>query len=398
MEQGDIRIERLSQRGEGIAGDVRVPFALPGERWRTDPLTLLKPAPERVEAVCPVFGTCGGCAVQHANDSFVARWKEGQIQSALAAHGLSAPMRACATSPPATRRRASLHVRRTRKTVEIGFLQRASHVLVPLTGCPVLCPAIATRLEDLAQLGGFGASRQGLARLDVTATDAGLDVVLVPAKPLSPKALDDTLALARTLDLARLSLGEEVVFLSRPPVLRFDGIDVVPPPGAFLQATPQGEAALRADVAQIVGDATRVVDLFAGCGTFALPLARGAEVLAVEGAQDLLDALDRAWRGAHGLRRVVSLRRDLFRRPLLAAELKGVEVVVIDPPRAGGEAQMRELAASGVSRVASVSCNPVTFARDAKLLVEAGFSLDWVRMVDQFRWSPHVELTASFTR
>ncbi|MEM9269096.1 MAG: class I SAM-dependent RNA methyltransferase, partial [Pseudomonadota bacterium] len=361
----EITVERLGHRGDGLAEGHRVPFTLPGERVRLEPLTILSPSPERVEAPCPVFTRCGGCAVQHASDRFVTQWKEDQVRRALTAHGLDFPFRSSVTSPPASRRRASLHVRRTRKTVEIGFLQRGSHGLVPIRDCGVLAPGLSDALEVLARLGAHGASRQGLARLDVTVSEAGLDVVLTPAKPLEPKAQADLVACAVSMDLARLSLGDDVLLMARPPSLRMDGIVVVPPPGAFLQATPHGEAALRADVQEAVGSAARIADLFSGCGTFALPLARQAQVLAVESEPALLEALDTAWRATPGLKRVVTRQRDLFRRPLLPNELKGVEAVVIDPPRAGAEAQMRALAESDVPVIAAVSCNPTSFARDA---------------------------------
>ena len=205
-------------------------------------------------------------------------------------------------------------------------------------------------------------------------------------------------AWAESTGLARLSWDAEVVAQSRPPLHRFGAAMVSPPPGAFLQATLPGEAALQAAVADAVGGARRIVDLFSGCGTFALPLATGAEVLAVETDAPMLAALDLGWRGAPGLRRVGTQARDLFRRPLLADELKGFDAAVIDPPRAGAEAQARALADSDVPVVAAVSCNPVTFARDARILCDGGFRLEWVQMVDQFRFSPHVELAARFTR
>jgi 23S rRNA (uracil1939-C5)-methyltransferase len=183
-----------------------------------------------------------------------------------------------------------------------------------------------------------------------------------------------------------------------PPTLGLGRARVSPPPGAFLQATPQGEAALRNAVQEAVGPARRIADLFAGCGTFALPLAETAEVLAVEGSAAMLAALDQGWRMAPGLKRVTCETRDLFRRPLMPDELAGFEAVVIDPPRAGAEAQVAELARADVPVIAAVSCNPVTFARDARALVQAGYRLDWVQVVDQFRWSAHVELAARFTR
>ena len=186
--------------------------------------------------------------------------------------------------------------------------------------------------------------------------------------------------------------------MRRPPWQGMGRARVAPPPGAFLQATAEGEAALVAAVRGLVGDAARVADLFAGCGTFALPLAERAEVLAVEGEAAMLAALDAGWRKAEGLKRIRVEARDLFRRPLQPAELDRFDAVTIDPPRAGAEAQVRELAASRVPRIAMVSCNPATFARDAEILVAGGYKLGEVRPVDQFRWSGHVELAAAFRR
>jgi 23S rRNA (uracil1939-C5)-methyltransferase len=204
--------------------------------------------------------------------------------------------------------------------------------------------------------------------------------------------------LAETHGIARLTWNSETVALRAMPMQRFGRALVAPPPGAFLQATAEGETALLRSVALAIGSARKITDLFAGVGTFALPLAERAEVHAVESLPAMLAALEKGARGAEGLRRVTTETRDLFRRPLEPDEFKGVDAVVIDPPRAGAEAQMRTLARSDIPVIAAVSCNPVTFARDAKILVNAGYSLDWVQVVDQFRWSPHVELAARFSR
>jgi 23S rRNA (uracil1939-C5)-methyltransferase len=204
-------------------------------------------------------------------------------------------------------------------------------------------------------------------------------------------------ALAERHDLARLAWGDEVVVTRRAPVQAFGAARVVPPPGAFLQATPEGEAALLAETETILAGARRIVDLFAGCGTFALPLAQRAQVHAVEGEAAMLAALDTGRRGIAGLHPLSTEARDLFRRPLLPDELARFDAAVIDPPRAGAEAQIAEIARSGLPRLAYVSCNPVTFARDAKALIAAGYAMGPVRVVDQFRWSAHVELVAGFT-
>ncbi len=402
----DITIDRLGRQGDGLTeGGLRVPFTLPGERVRgtvagdlvTD-VEILAPAPERTRPPCPLFGRCGGCALQHASDGFLAGWKADTIRRALAAHRLETEIRPTLTSPPRTRRRAVLTGARTRKTVTLGFHARRSEAIVPLTDCHVLHPDILAGLPALEVLVRAGASRATPIRLTVTTGPAGLDVAVTGAKPLDA-ALGTTLAdIADRAGLARLAWDGEPVATARPPFQIFGAARVVPPPGAFLQATAQGEAALVAAARAAIGPASRIADLFCGCGTFTLPLADAAEVLAVEGDAAMVASLDAGWRAAPGLHRVVARQRDLFRRPLLAAELKGLDAVVIDPPRAGAEAQSREIAASRLARVASISCDPASFARDAAILVAGGFRLDWVQPIDQFRWSGHVELAAQFSR
>lgn len=282
--------------------------------------------------------------------------------------------------------------------MQIGFHARRSDQVVEIADCAVIRPELLAARPLLAELTGLGAARGGAIRLGVTVGPAGLDIDVADAKPLEA-ALAETLArLAERADLARLSWNGTPVAFARPPLQPMGRARVAPPPGAFLQATEAGQAALTEAVREAAGAARRIADLFAGCGTFALPLAETAEIHAVEGEADMLAALDAGWRGAPGLHRVTTERRDLFRRPLGPAELAGFQAVAIDPPRAGAEAQAGALAASAVPRIAMVSCNPVSFARDAGLLVAGGYRLDWVQVVDQFRWSAHVELAASFSR
>ena len=261
----------------------------------------------------------------------------------------------------------------------------------------MVTPAITAALPALARLTRVAASRTGTLALTVTDGPAGLDVDVTGAHDLDPDLRRALAAFAETEDLARLACGREAVATRRPPFQRMGDARVVPPPGAFLQATAEGERALVAAVRAAVGGARRVADLFAGCGTFTLPLSAGAEVLAVEGDAAMPAALAAAQRPP-GLRPVRTETRDLFRRPLLATDLAGFEGVVIDPPRAGAEAQSRELARSDVPVIAAVSCDPATFARDAAILAAGGYRLDWVQPVDQFRWSGHVELAARFSR
>ncbi|WP_108783765.1 class I SAM-dependent RNA methyltransferase [Pontivivens insulae] len=399
----ELTISKLGHRGDGIGRDAIgtehfVPFTLPGERVLADPLRVLDPSVARVTPPCPQFGSCGGCVVQHASDDFVADWKVGIVRTALEAQGLPAPIAGIATSPEASRRRATFAGRRTKKTVSIGFHERASDRIVPVTGCRTVAPAVLATLPALEALVHAGASRKATLRLTVTASEAGPDIAVEGGKPTDPELVQTLLAIASDHDVARLSWSDETLATFRSPTQTFGPARVVPPAGAFLQATEHGQAALIAAVSDVIGDANRVVDLFAGCGTFTLPLAVGADVLALESEAPMLAALDAGWRGTPGLRKIVTKTRDLFRNPVPGANLRSFDAAVIDPPRAGALAQTEALAESGIPKVAAVSCNPVTFARDAAVLVNAGYSLDRVLVIDQFRWAAHVELVAAFSR
>ncbi|WP_233132961.1 class I SAM-dependent RNA methyltransferase [Actibacterium pelagium] len=401
-----VTIQRLGHHGDGIAeGPVYVPLSLPGEEVEGvldgDKLRegrIVTPSDARVRPPCSHFKSCGGCALQHASDDFVAAWKVGVVQTALDAQGLTAPMRPILTSPPKSRRRAVLSARRTKKGALVGFHARASDTIIPIPSCTLLHPDLMAAIPALEQLTMAGASRKGEASFTVSLSQDGVDVAARGVKPMDKSMFLPLVEIAQTHDLARLTWEEEVVVTRRPPRQRFGMADVVPPAGAFLQATAEGQQALTDAVREAVGNAAQVVDLFAGSGTFSLPLAKTAEVVAVEGDADMMTALDQGWRRAQGLKRVKTETRDLFRRPMMPDELDAFDAICIDPPRAGAEAQFREIARSDVPVIAAVSCNPVTFARDAKVLVGAGYTLDWVQVVDQFRWSPHIEIAARFSK
>lgn len=399
----EVRIERLGHLGDGFGEGMIAPGALPGELvageerdGRLEGLRVLEPAAERVTPPCPHFRRCGGCAVQHLRDDAVAEWKAGIVRQALAGQGLDARIASVETSPPRSRRRAVLAARRTKKGALAGFHARASAEIVAVPECRVLHPDLIGALPVAEALAEAGGSRKGELDVAATRTEAGLDVAVTGGKLLD-RALRTRLAeIAGGADLARLTWDGEPVAMARPPLLHFGRAAVVPPPGAFLQATAEGEAALVARVRALLAGAGRIVDLFAGCGTFALPLAEAAEVHAVEGAPAMTAALDAGWRQAEGLKQVTTEARDLFRRPLEGEELSRYDAAVIDPPRQGAAAQIARLAAAGVPRIAHVSCNPATFARDAATLIAAGYRMGPVTVVDQFRWSPHVELVAGF--
>lgn len=404
-------IERLGRKGDGVAvsGAARALAALtlPGEviegeagEGRIASPRIMTPSADRVRPPCPHYRSCGGCSLMHGSDAFLRDWKVGVVVEALRAQGLQAPVAGVHVSPPRSRRRAVLSGRRTKKGALLGFHARASDIVVDLADCQVLRPAIQSALPLLRQLVIAGASRAAELSLAVTETPAGLDVAVTGGKPMDAALFSTLATLAEQGDLARLSwgTGAEAQSLTRhAPALTFGRAQVVPPPGGFLQATAEGEAALLAAVRGIVGNAPRVLDLFAGCGTFSLPLAESAEVHAVEGLAAPLESLQAGARKAPGLRRITTEIRDLARRPLLPDELD-YHAIVIDPPRAGAESQAREIASSNAATLAWVSCDPVTFARDARILAEAGLDLVRLYVIDQFRWSPHVETVAEFRR
>jgi len=395
-------IESLTHHGMGRTADgTLVARTLPGETIDLLPdgsARITTPSPDRVAPPCRHFRSCGGCAMQHASDAFVADWKLGIIIKSLAAHGLNAELRVIQTSAPQSRRRAKLSGRRTKAGAMVGFHARSSEQLIAVPDCQLLRPSLVAMMPVLEAITVIAASRKSEIALTVTESRAGVDLVVDTDRPLTTELRAELAQFAQAHGLARLVWRDETVVTIHAPVQRFGPADVVPPPGAFMQATAEGEAALLANVREIVGKAGRIVDLFAGCGTFALPLSQNAEVHAVESEAAMLHALDSGWRGATGLKRITTEARDLFRRPLLPDELRRFEAAVIDPPRAGAEAQVREIARSNLSRLAMVSCNPVTFARDARDLTAAGFALGPISVVDQFRWSTHVELVAAFTR
>lgn len=400
-----VTIDRLGQHGDGIAqgpdGPLFIPATLPGEVVEGQPdgdrltdLRILTPVADRVRPPCAHARACGGCRMQHASDALVARWKEGIVAGALAGQGLTAPIRPILTSPARSRRRATLAARRTKGGVLLGFHAAGSGTIIPVPQCQLLHPDLMAAFPALESLTRLGGSRSTELALTVTASLAGPDVSVTGGKPLDAALRLDLARAAESHGIARLTWDGETVALRAAPMQRMGAALVSPPPGGFLQATAQGESDLLAAVAEAVGPARRIADLFAGSGTFTLPLAARAEVHAVESDAQALAALDRGWRGAQGLKRVTTEARDLFRRPMEPDDLRGFDAVVIDPPRAGAEAQTDRLAAARVPVIAAVSCNPATFARDARRLVDAGYVIEWIQPVDQFRWSAHVELAA----
>ncbi|MEP3347064.1 MAG: class I SAM-dependent RNA methyltransferase [Litoreibacter sp.] len=390
-------ILRLNHKGEGVVETgAPIPRVLPDEVVEDG--RIVTPSTDRVAAPCRHYKSCGGCAMQHANDDFVADWKTDVIRLGLSARGIETDIRPILTSPTQSRRRATLHGRRTKKGAMVGFFGRGSDALIEVTDCKLLDPALIAAFPVLEELTIAAASRKSTVGLAVTLSENGLDIDIKDAKELQPQSILELSALVERHKLARLSWDGEAVATREPAIQTFGAAKISPPPGAFLQATAHGQTVLGDCVTEALGDAKQVVDMFAGCGTFTLPAAEKAEIWALEGEESLIAAMDAGWRMATGLKKVTSETRDLFRRPLLPQELRKTDAVIIDPPRAGAEAQSIELAQSNVKRIAAVSCNPITFARDAEILIKGGYKLDWVQPVDQFRWSSHVELAAQFTK
>ena len=400
----DLKIEKLGHRGDGIAaGPVYVSRTLPGERVNgevdnarvVDP-KIETPSPDRISPRCRHYNSCGGCGLHHASDDFIGRWKKGIVREALAFYDIEAPIEAIHTSPVQSRRRATLSGRRTKKGALVGFHAPASEMVTSIPDCLILRPALLELLPYLQDFTRNVASRKGELKFAVTETETGLDVAVSGGRELELPLRETLAVFSLEAGLARLVWDEETVAMSVQPTVRFGEAPIPLPPGAFLQATKEGEASLQEAVASAVKGSKRIMDLFSGCGTFALTLAKEFEVHAVEGDPSLVSALDAGWRHASNLQRVTTEKRDLFRRPVLVDELHSFDAVVVDPPRAGAEAQISEIAKARVPKIASVSCNPTTFARDSAILTRAGYKLTRIDVIDQFRWSPHVEVAGAF--
>jgi len=387
------QIVRVASRGEGVTADGRhFALAAPGDTVLPDGVVV--PGPGRAAPPCHHFPACGGCQLQHLTDAAYAGYITGRIVAALHAQGLDAPeIAAPHLSPPRTRRRAALRAERRGGAVVIGFNEGASTRIVDMRECHVLLPELFALVAPLRALLRGALKDRGRATITMTRADQGIDLSIAGAAFEGLAAVEALSAFGSRHALARLSIdegyGASARYAPAAVTVTLGGIPVALPEGAFLQATADGEAALVTAVREAVGGAGRTIDLFAGLGTFAL--AMEGDVLAVEGGRDAVLALA-------ATRRVAVEHRDLFRRPFTASELSRFEAVILDPPRAGAREQVAAIAASVVPRVAYVSCNPATFARDAKSLVDAGFELQWIRPVGQFRWSTHVELAAAFAR
>jgi len=406
----EFLIEAVGAQGDGLAGDHFIPLTLPGERvlaemdGKRGRLTeVLEASPERIAPPCPHFGECGGCALQHwAREPYLA-WKVEQIRLALARERLETEILAPFAAPPTSRRRLALHARKAGGRIVLGFKSRRSWHVVAVETCVVAEAAIVAALPALAEIAApFLEHPASAPTLHVSTTLTGLDIDVTGVERksggLSADARLRAAEAAARAGAARVTLAGETIYQERLPLVRMGEATVALPPGAFLQAVPAAEAAMAAFALEAAAGARKIADLYCGVGAFTFPLARLAPVVAADVSASAVQALSGAIATAPGLKSIVAEARDLDRRPVLAVELAGVDVVVFDPPRAGAASQCREIGSSKCAKVVGVSCNPATFARDARTLVDAGFRLLRVLPVDQFLWSPHIELVALFSR
>lgn len=411
----EITINGVGAQGDGLArtGDGKpafVPLTLPGETIlahmdgaRGEIAEILKASADRVTPPCRHFGACGGCALQHWAAEPYRAWKAEQVRIQLSMEGLETEILPTFAAPPGSRRRVALHARKVKGGAALGFKERRSWNLVPIEECPVTDPRIVAALPALARLAEpFLEHPKSAPTLHVTLTGTGLDIDVTGVERksggLSADARMRAAMAAGEGDFARVTLAGETVYGARQPLVKLGPAVVALPAGSFLQAVPAAERAMVDFAVAEARGASRIADLYCGAGTFTFRLAEIAAVYAADSAAPAVAALKAAIGSISGLKPITAEARDLVRRPVLTTELAKTDVVVIDPPRAGAAEQTVEVARSKVAKVVSVSCNPATFAKDARVLVDAGFRLEKVLPVDQFVWSPHIELVGVFSR
>ncbi|MDO8800402.1 class I SAM-dependent RNA methyltransferase [Phenylobacterium sp.] len=408
----EVVIESIGGEGDGVAaGPIYVPFTLPGETVRAtgggerrDLDAVLTASAERVEPPCPHFGVCGGCALQHWDHTAYLAWKVERLRKTLGLQHIETEILAPFAAPPASRRRLALHARPGKRgEARLGYKTRKSWDVIDISVCPIADPKLQAALPALRRLAApLLKHPKSAPTLHVTLTAEGLDIEITGVERksggLSADARMQLGEIASEVGFARVTMDGEVQYGARQPMVSVGPAVVALPAGAFLQAVPSAEAAMAAFAVEQAAGAERIADLYCGVGTFTFRLAQIAPVYAADGHAPAIRALTSAIATAPGLKGITAETRDLARRPVLAVELRKTDTVLFDPPRAGALEQTAEVAGSKVSKVIGVSCNPATFARDARVLIDAGFSLDRVFPVDQFLWSPHVELVGVFSR
>ncbi|MFZ2158637.1 MAG: class I SAM-dependent RNA methyltransferase [Bradyrhizobium sp.] len=408
-----LTIDHVGHHGDGVAvvggQSIYVPYALPGETIEVAPvpghpdrrrlLQVNVANPDRITPFCPHFAICGGCAIQHWQGERYRAWKREMVVETLARSRLDCEVDPLIDAHGLGRRRITLHARMgTHEVLRVGYTAAGSHDVIPIDHCPILDPGLSGALDAAWALAEPLIAVGKPLDIQITMTDSGLDVDVRGSGPLPPAMIATLSRLAEQHRLARLTRHGELVLMRTPPTIAIGSARVTLPPGSFLQATVAGEETLAALVSERCNRAKHIADLFCGVGPFALRLAAKARVDAFDSDAGAVTALQKAATSTPGLKPVRAEARDLFRRPLMPPELRDYDAVVFDPPRQGAEAQARQLAASKIPVVVAVSCNVATFARDARILVDGGYTMQSVTPVDQFRHTSHVELVAKFTR
>jgi len=406
-------IDHVGHRGDGIGftggESLFVPYTLAGETVEVEPVadhpdrrSLMRvehASPERIDPFCKYFGACGGCAIQHWQPEAYRAWKRQIVVDTLAHAGIECDVAALIDAHGAGRRRITVHARRGGDgELRTGFAAANSHAIVAISECPILDPGLRGALNAARALAEALKPTAKPLDIQVTAASNGLDVDVRGSGPLSTALIASLSEIAQLHGLARLTRHGELVLMRSPPTIEIGAARVILPPGSFLQATLAGEEALAALVSGHCKRAKHIADLFCGVGPFALRLAAKARVSAFDSDAGAVTALSKAVTSVSGLKPVKAEARDLFRRPLMAQELRDYDTIVFDPPRQGALAQVKQLAVSKIPVVIAVSCNVATFARDARILIDGGYKIEGVTPVDQFRHTPHVELVARFRR
>jgi len=404
-------IDHVGHRGDGVAfadgQTVYVPYALAGETVEVDAvpdhpdrrrlLQVERASPQRVTPFCQHFAVCGGCAIQHWEAERYRAWKRDIVVETLAQAKLDCEVAPLIDAHGLGRRRITLHARiGTHDVLKVGFAAANSHDIIPVDRCPILAPGMSGALDAGWAIAEPLISIGKPLDIQITATETGLDVDVRGSGPLPAATIAMLSRVAEQHRLARLTRHGELVLMRAPPTIAIGAAQLTLPPGSFLQATAAGEETLAALVSRHCQRARHIADLFCGVGPFALRLAAKSRISAFDSDAGAVIALQKAAASTSGLKPIKAEARDLFRRPLMPQELRDYDAVVFDPPRQGAQAQARQLAASKIPVVVAVSCNVATFARDARILVDGGYTLEGVTPVDQFRHTPHVELVARF--
>ncbi len=414
-----VKIDHIGARGDGVAqgpdGPIYIPCAaagddveirLQGKQGRIKHIH--GPSPDRIPPICRHFGRCGGCSLQHVSAEYYRRWKQQLVRTALNHRGFEdVTVLEPRISPGASRRRVRLAAAgRGGGIAVVGFSERASHNIIDITECPVSSPEIMAFIEPLRKFLGQQLTRRQKMNIQINLAENGLDIILEGRGEPDLDLRMDMAAFAEDQDIARICWQDmklkkpyhEILCERRKPYVVFAGRQVYLPPGSFLQATRAGEEALINFVQTSLVDADRLVDIFAGCGTFTVAMIGDHGVHAVEGDGEMVAALQKSSRQMGKIRALTTEVRNLFLRPLLPRELNGFDGLIIDPPRAGAQAQIQEIVKSDIEKLVMISCNPASFARDARLLVDGGFIMGDILPIDQFLYSPHLEIAVRFNR